>query len=164
MKLKKICISMLAMSMLFTCSNAFAAEKYVNSTKSFTTGEAEAGINETIVSATVGENYTVIIPKKITLDGESKTGDYKVSVTGDIAGDHYVSVVPETSFSMSQSGKDNVTADVEQSKNKFYPAVSTKALSNNESHFGENVTGTISADDLSAGLWEGDFNFNISLN
>ena len=118
------------------------------------------------VYAEIGSSFTVTIPKKITLSGETKSGSYTVSCTGDIAGDEWVSVVPDASFAMKQTGKKDVTASVTQAVNRFRGNNYTGSLlaDGSEVKMESGATGSISAADLSAGAWKGTFNFVIALN
>ena len=167
MKLKKTLVMGLAVLALAGGTvPAYAATGTTgtNSTPAVTTTEAKEGANAVNVYAEIGESYTVTIPKTITLDGTTKSGSYTVNVVGDIEGSKSVSVVPDASFKMSQTGKDDVTASITQAKNKFYTANSTHQLEATEENFGKDVTGTITASALTAGAWNGTFNFNIALN
>lgn len=60
----------------------------VNETQNISANETA----QTSVYAEVGSTFTVTIPKKITLSGETKSGTYNVTCTGDIAGDEFISV------------------------------------------------------------------------
>lgn len=138
----------------------------VNETQTIESSEAA----QCEIYAEVGSEFTVTIPKQITLDGESKTGTYTVSCKGDIAGDEYVSVIPDASFTMSQQGKADVTANIVQTKNQFrtngYGAalLDTEVLMNDASGAnGTEISGTIEASTLTAGTWNGVFNFTITL-
>ena len=176
---KKVVMCMLALSMCFCgvagTSVGVFADEYVNSVGSVAadiTNETKVGqdtvqgqqseyyeaIKEEVdvsavnVYATVASEFEVVIPKTVILDGESKTGAYTVDVNGDIAGDQAVTVTPDTSFAMKQEGKDDVTATVTQDKTSWaYNEMDTDA------------TGEISAQDLTAGSWNGTFNFAIAL-
>ena len=110
------------------------------------------------------------VPKKITLDGSTKSGTYSVTCKGDIAGNESVSVVPDATFAMSQTGKANVQAAVTQEKTMFRGSDYTGDLGDavkmgaaaGEST-GTAIDGSIAAKDLSAGAWNGAFNFTIGL-
>ena len=117
---------------------------------------SQPGTGSAVVELTVTSVYSVRIPKKITLDGNTKEGSYTVSVCGDIPAGDSVSVIPTSTFEMEQVGKDNVTATVTQNKTVW---------SANEVTADEyaTTTGTISAEDLTAGEWSGVLVFNISL-
>ena len=118
---------------------------------------------QTSVYAEVGSSFTVTIPKKITLSGETKSGKYNVTCTGDIAGDEFVSVAPDASFEMSQKGKDDVTATVAQEITKFRADNYTTELVSGEAKMATGATGSISASGLTSGGWNGNFNFTIAL-
>lgn len=121
------------------------------------------------VYAEVGSQFKVTIPKKITLSGESKSGTYQVSVVGDIAGTETINVTPDASFAMSQTGKKDVTATVTQAVTKFRDSLYDKALAADEALMGTDekegtkADGLIEAKDLTAGAWNGQFNFKIEL-
>ena len=154
-KLAKVLTGTLATAMLVSGTvPAYAATgtSGTNSTLAVTTTEAKEGTNAVNVYAQIGSSYTVTIPKTITLDGSTKTGSYTVSVAGDIAGDEAVKVVPDASFKMSQTDKADVTASVTQDKTAW-----------EVSEFGTAGNGSISASRLTAGAWNGTFNFNVGL-
>ena len=73
----------------------------VNETQNISANETA----QTSVYAEVGSTFTVTIPKKITLSGETKAGTYNVTCNGDIAGTEFISVAPAASFDMTQKGK-----------------------------------------------------------
>lgn len=117
------------------------------------------------VYAEVGSEFTVTIPKSLTLSGADKNGSYTVAVEGDIAGNQFVSVTPEATFAMQQTGKADVTATITQTVNKFRGDNYTETLlaDGTEVLFATGATGTIDAQDLSAGAWNGVFDFTIAL-
>ena len=154
-KLAKVLTGTLATAMLVSGTvPAYAATgtSGTTSTLSVETGEAVEGTNAVNVYVEIGSSYTVTIPKTITLDGTTKTGSYTVSVAGDIAGDETVKVVPDASFAMSQTDKADVTASITQDKTAW-----------KVSEFGTAGNGSISASGLTAGAWNGTFNFNVGL-
>lgn len=120
-----------------------------------------AGTNKMVdVYVTQGAQFTVVIPKKVVLNGFDGSGDYTVKVTGDIPGNQEIEVVPAVSeFTLSTAGKKDITATIEQTKTKFSVADDTmQGLQN-----GITATGSITAPKLSAGLWTGTFDFNIQV-
>ncbi|MFR5070452.1 MAG: hypothetical protein ACLTE2_12385 [Eubacteriales bacterium] len=131
----------------------------VNETQNISANETA----QTSVYAEVGSSFTVTIPKKITLSGETKSGTYNVTCTGDIAGDEFVSVAPDASFEMSQKGKDDVTATVAQEITKFRADNYTTELVSGEAKMATGATGSITASGLTSGGWNGNFNFTIAL-
>ena len=151
----KVLTGTLATAMLVSGTiPAYAATETsgATSTLSVETGEAKEGSNQVSVYAEIGSQYTVTIPKTITLDRSTKTGTYTVSVTGDIAGDEAVKIVPDASLTMSQTDKADVTASITQDKTTW-----------EVSEFGTAGNGSISANELTAGAWNGTFNFNVGL-
>lgn len=172
MRRKKIACLLLAGMMLLSVAptQAFAATK--NSTAAVTAGDAVTtdGSQACEVDVRIASTFSVTVPKKITLDGTTKSGAYTVSCKGDIAGNESVSVVPDTTFEMSQTGKANVQAAVTQEKTTFKDSGYTGELGDavkmgtaaGEST-GTAIDGSIVTPDLSAGAWNGAFNFTINL-
>lgn len=109
------------------------------------------------------ERFTVTIPKRITLSGETKSGTYNITCTGNIKDYRYVSVIPDSSFTMTQKGKENITATTVQQITKFRAEDYTGSLGDNETEMGTDIEGVIEASSLSAGSWNGVFNFKINL-
>lgn len=113
--------------------------------------QATKETESTKVYLTKVSTFTVTIPKTVILDGETDSGNYAVKVEGNLSGTETVKVVPDESFTMSQEGKEDISATVEQDKTEWgYDEVETTA------------TGTVQAIDATAGSWNGSFNFNIS--
>lgn len=109
------------------------------------------------IYAQLGTEFKVIIPKKITLSGSTKTGSYTADVEGDIGGMDVVKVVPEPSVALSSPNLATITAPITQDKTSWSWSkivTSNKLISN----------GTIDAVGISAVACNGTFNFNISLN
>lgn len=113
------------------------------------------GTSETTVYADIDTEYTVTLPKVAKLDKTTKDSDYTVKVQGDIAGTDSIIVEPETSFAMHTDGKDDVTATVSQTKTKF----EASEIAGD----GATEAGKIVAPGLTAGSWNGSFNFNVQL-
>ena len=110
----------------------------------------------TTVYAEIGSEFKVTIPKKIVLDGATKSGTYQVTVEGDIAGLEVISVTPDSAVTLSSKDKADVIGTITQDKlNWTYSEIYTdsKILAN----------GTISAQGITAGAWNGTFNFAIKL-
>ncbi len=105
----------------------------------------------TNIYATLTSNFEVTIPKTIILSGETGIGNYSVKVNGDIAGTDKINVVPDENFAMKQNNKPEITATVEQDK-----------LAWKFDEFDTVGVGTVTAE-LSAGKWNGTFDFNINL-
>jgi len=114
------------------------------------------------------------VPVELILDGTADDGGlYKgsgiVKVKGNIAGTTVINVVPESTVTMSQTGKSDITANISQKYTKFViptsnvtgadvnkevtPDFNDKAVSNVE----------ISTDEATAGSWHGTFTYTISV-
>ena len=105
-------------------------------------------------------SFGVYIPKTIILDGKKNDeginkAKYVVTINSEsnFAGNEKILVVPDESFVMSQLGKEDIEATILQDKQEWlHNEIDTKG------------NGEISAIGMSAGSWNGQFNFNISLN
>ena len=122
---------------------------------------ATSGTENVEVYASQGSSFSVMIPKVIILDGVNGNGAYSVAVKGNIAGNQSINVNGQDSFKLSEqtsetTKKADITAQLSQVKNTW-----------NHSEINKDrytyTTGSIAADDISAGLWKGAFNFTISL-
>lgn len=122
---------------------------------------AISGMENVEVYASQGSSFSVKIPKVIILDGVNGNGAYSVAVKGNIAGDQSINVNGQDSFKLSEqtseaTKKSDITAQLSQVKNKW-----------NHSEINKDTytytTGSITATDITAGLWKGVFNFTISL-
>ena len=110
-------------------------------------------------------NYSVIVPKTVTLD-KSRRSEYSVTVTGDIPCSKCVYVSPVDGIAATENldfymrdqtlenGKSDVVATITQ--NKVYWNYEEVSNAYKE-------TGSVSADNLSAGTWRGTFEIAISL-
>lgn len=115
--------------------------------------------NETQVYLTVDDKDRVVsLPTTVILSGTPDAqgkyiGKYSVGVSGDMSGKKIVKVEPESTASLTQKGKNNVTASITQDRVSF----------NTDDFKNKTVTnGSISADSLTAGSWNSNFNFNVS--
>lgn len=123
---------------------------------------SEAGSLSSDVTYTQDSSFTVSIPKKIILDS-NKSAAYHVNVTGDIYGDQTITVTPDTEITLTdKNGKGTVTATVAQDDNVFECA-DIKAVSESGEMVGKTVEGSITAEGLTAGEWEGTLNYNVAL-
>ena len=155
MKRKAVsCLLVLAAIMTLTPTiPTLAAENPDNTTQeATTTGNQGATITYQQDSA-----FTVTIPKTITL-GQNKSATYDVKVKGDIAGNDVITVTPDSTITLNDAdGKGAVTGNIEQTKTKFNSTEVNQAD-------GVSTTGTITANDLTAGDWSGNFEFAINVN
>ena len=113
---------------------------------------------EVKVYASLSSAFSVIIPKTVILSGtvnsdNKNVGQYTVDVQGDMAPGEKLFVVPDSTFLLSQVNKRNVNAEVKQDKTIW-----------EYNELGSQAVGTITSDMLSAGQWNGTFNFNITQN
>jgi len=156
-RIKKGLVYALTGSMVFSNITPALAYTYKDSVADVEyTDVTENATNNTTVYAELGSAFKVTIPKHIILDGTEKKGAYTVSVTGDIAGTEVVNVVPDKSFALSSNNLKDVTASINQDKTswKFNEMLEDNAVIGN---------GAIDASGISAGSWNGNFNFNINL-
>jgi len=115
--------------------------------------ESDILIETEDIKVNVDSTYSVSIPKTIEMSG--KTGEYQVSMSGAISSTTTLRVTPEQSFILSDTAeqehkKGDVTATVTQDRTEWY-----------SSQLSEVATGTITANDLTAGDWGGQFDFTI---
>lgn len=147
----------LALSLVFATSAnmvmpAFAAEsEYVNSAAGVVGTTESTEDTEINVKVTVGSTYSVKIPKTVVLDGQSGIGEYAVGVSGNISGTETISVTPDSTVTLSQAGKSDIVATITQDKKEW-----------TSNTLGTNATGQIKAN-LTAGEWNGSFDFNIGI-
>ena len=122
--------------------------------------EVEVNETQTQVYLTVEDSDLIVsLPTTVILSGipdeQGKyIGKYSVGVAGDMSGDKIVNIEPESStVEIKQKGKVNKTATVEQVQTSF----TTDDFKNNT-----RTTGTVTGDKLTAGSWNGSFNFEIT--
>ena len=136
------------------------------------------------VEVSLSSEFSVIIPKKIVLDGATNTSqNYEVKVKADIDGEDYIDIipVPDDNYGsyLKQAGKDDVPYTVTQpiqrvqiwngegdgvvSNNRI--AYKAETLSSNYKSLNgdKSYSGTVTVEGLSAGKWESVFNFQIKL-
>ena len=159
--MKKLLATVITSALLVTlCVPAvysLAAENSVasESTEKFEYTQASSG--ESDVEVVVASTFSVKIPKKVILSGETKVGDYTVSVKGDIGGNEKITVAPTSgSIAMTQAGKADVTATVTQTKTEW-------GFAEVEPDNYNSTTGSISAGGATAGTWTGLVTFSIQL-
>ncbi len=167
MKIRKIISLVLIATMLLsiTIPPVFAESTNENSTETedntqgktaenITLDNPENVMQEVQVYETRASAYSVQIPKVITLNGATNQGGYTIVVSGDIADNEVITVAPtDYTFAMKSStgGKADVAATITQDKTKWlYDEFSTQA------------NGIITAEGITAGQWNGSFNFTIS--
>lgn len=125
-------------------------------------------------SGFVDGQIVVGVPVELILDGTPDAqGYYKgsglVKVKGNIAGKTVINVVPEDTVTMSQTGKADITATIEQGYTKF--VIPTSSLTGTDVNkqvtpdFNDNATSTveIKTNQATAGSWAGTFTYSISV-
>lgn len=112
-------------------------------------------------------SYSVVIPKSIYLDVDSKDSDYTVTVSGGIASDKRVTVIPSDLVD-SVDGINFYMIDITSTGDKKSDVLATVTQENTVWSWSEvenavSKNGRIAAPDLTPGSWKGAFQFNISL-
>lgn len=122
--------------------------------------EIVEGNAQTTVYLTVDEkNLVASLPTSVILSGTPDAqgkyiGKYSIKASGDMSGDKVINISPENNnVDVKQKGKINKSATITQIKTEF----TTDDLKNSVQS-----EGTVTADKLTAGSWNGDFNFNVS--
>ena len=161
----KILTSLMAATMVMgSAMPVFAA---TTATDTVNETQAENGTTrEAEVTYTQSSTFTVTIPKKIALDGSTKTSDYDVK--GDISSDKQVTVTPDASFKMKdQSTAAKKKADVDATVTQASTIWSSEEVNVKSAETTE-ITGTtkngnISATGLTSSSWKGTFNFSVAM-
>lgn len=155
------------MAVMLMPMSAFAAvEEDITVTKE----ETDAGTTEdTDVLYLQASRYSVVIPKKIVLAGDTKASDYTVKVSGDISSDKQVSVAPQDAledveginfYMKDQAAAGTKKADVEATVTQGATVWSSVEVCKTD---GTTKDGNVSAPTITAGSWKGTFTFNIAL-
>lgn len=122
----------------------------------------------------VNGDIVVSMPVVLVMSGTvDNNGNYVAKgmgkVKGNIAGTTVINVVPDSSFKMSQIGKDDITATVTQNYKKFAiptsTAIGSDVLKTVTPSFNDDCTFAInvSTNEATAGSWSGSYNNNIFL-
>lgn len=116
----------------------------------------------TDVYVTVEGEAIVWLPSNIIVSGtpdanKQYSGQGKVMVQGDIPGDTEISVVPDEKIYLSQEGKDDIAALVNQEKTVF-------TYSDLKNETTASTATKVSTTTLTAGEWNSILNYNISVN
>ena len=129
------------------------------------------GTHTVDVYATQASTFSLKLPKQVILDGayaanKTYSGTYVISATGNIAGDERLNVVNDASFTLSQTGKADITASVSQTANAFAATtdqVAATVVNGLNLATASTITGTVSAQGITAGSWHGSFDIAVSL-
>lgn len=154
--IKLITTSLCTLSLLGVCNVTFANERGVTETS---TPITSGGSQSVAVSANQGSVFSVTIPKKITLENTVKgksESNYTIEVRGDIASNEVLKVIPDNSFNMNQDGGRTFPVSVAQT-------VTTAVWNEMTEVNPKTISGNLSGTNMTAGDWQGIFNFNISL-
>lgn len=157
MKKIKILPSLLTVCLIFAPSfvsyASVTSDETGDSIENVTYSEVEkSGENATNVYALLHSEYNITIPKTVVLNGDTKEANYIVKAEGDIAGYEILNIVPSSSFKLYSKNKSAVDASISQDITSWtYDTLGTDG------------NGKISAPKLSAGNWNGNFDFNIEL-
>lgn len=175
MKSKKI-LTMLLISTM-TLSNVlpvFASPTIgeVVETENLEGNLTEAQENQAHVEYVAAESFSVVIPKKITLDGTTArpSQDFTVKVSGDIEGTSTIKVYSDENFYLKQDGKADVKVNLGNSIISANPETrfertytsSEIAAENGSTKSGYLAVSYEDDNKLTAGSWEGDFKFYIN--
>jgi hypothetical protein len=188
MRNKKLMAAIPMVATLIAPMTAFAATSYTTTNESVTNVTsaitADADTNQVDVSVTQGSTFSVTIPKTIVLNGkvnEDNQATYKVTVSGNIASNETINVVPSGSgtdasnnptFAMKDSAKvkSDLTATIKQTVTKFVDKQVTTSASDTAKLEAQTsgddkttIEGTVTIANLTSGSWTGNFNFAISL-
>lgn len=108
-----------------------------------------------IVEDYLPANFSVTIPKTIVLDGNTGNADYAVSVNGTFYYNDTLTVIPESSLTLTDRSKiSSMQADISQQKTVF--------MKEDDVASGTTANGSIQVDKTNfAGSWKGNFNFDI---
>lgn len=155
MKKKLLVTAMAAMPMLGMFGGDYASAAVTPVDPPITQNTIEA----VDVYVKQSSTFSVVIPKVITLE-EVTTSEYKegytVVVKGNIAGNEEVVVGPAvTTFDLEQSGKDPLSANVTQDE-------VTADYADLKDDAEKLLPGTVEVSGVTAGSWEGTFDFNIA--
>ena len=112
------------------------------------------------VYATQASTYSVKIPKTVILNGTDGTGEYNVSVKGNISGNQTVKVIPDTSFTLSEISAIDTKADISATVSQTKTAWTTSEISATQ---WTSQNGAIAAPSITAGVWNGTFGFTVSI-
>lgn len=110
---------------------------------------------ETNTNNETNSSFNISIPKNLKDSGKSGKLQYTITVEGNIASDEVLIITPDEYIILYQDGKPSIRADITQTKTVFKSA----ELDNNAK---AETTGSIEYS-VSAGIWNGTFNFNINL-
>lgn len=122
---------------------------------------------DTEVLYSLGSTFSVVIPKKIVLDTESRNSDYAVRVYGDISSDKKVTVAPQDALTdidgINFYMKDQATIGTKKADVQANVTQDVVDWTSAEVTADTSKDGNVAAPTITAGSWKGTFNFNIAL-
>ncbi len=189
MKIKKIISIILANIIIFSyATTTYAATEYKNSSGSIaedTTNTDIVGVDEnqnaqtkynefnvdnsaiTRVYVSQSSTFSVTAPVIAILSGQPNdsgnyTGNVEYSAVGNIASNEKIVVTPDDTFNLSQNGKNDINCSItlndDNNSKTDFTYVNGLREDNSLKH-----TYTLSAKDITAGSWHGQYNTNIYL-
>lgn len=152
-------ISAFAGSTGSTADNTSIGEDTAQNAKT-TYAEVKEGSAQTKVYLTIDDGDLVVsVPTTVILSGTPDasgkySAGYTVGVSGDMSGDKIAIVKPDGStVALHQTGKNDITGTVTQAKTSF---------DTNDFKAGAQTSGTVEGTSLTAGSWNGQFDFVLS--
>lgn len=129
-------------------------------TYTISSSSLESPIDDTLVYYVSAESFSVVIPKRINLNGREKNPQtaFSVSVSGDIEGTSKVNVSSDENFYMKQDGKADVLALVGYQRT----FTSAEVIANTTDTSGLVSIPNEDGNALSSGAWSGTFKFYIN--
>lgn len=118
---------------------------------------SNSGTSNVDVSMDVPSTFSVLIPKKIVLDGATGSATYQIGIKGDIDTDERVRVAPSDTMLLTHESKPSLQANVSQMRTIW--TYDDLMLTNVYDY----TSGTISVSGKTAGTYTGTLMFNISL-
>ena len=124
---------------------------------------------ETEVYETKASEFSFVIPKTITLDGESNEGTYQVKVKGNITGNQTISITTPETFELAEQNAtvvagNKATATITSETDGGAKTVWNQSEIDRDDYTGSGVTeGIIHSDLVRAGSYKGAFDFTVEL-
>lgn len=97
MKPRKILSLLLALTTMMGCFSPMMVCAATDTTQEISNQDVSKNVN---VDANIASTFRIIIPKTITLDGKTKSANYEVTMSGDLASNEIVTVTPDESFAI----------------------------------------------------------------
>ena len=124
---------------------------------------------ETEVYETKASKFSFVIPKTITLDGESNEGTYQVKVKGNITGNQTISITTPETFELTEQNAtvvagNKATATITSETDGGAKTTWIQNEIDRDDYTGSGVTeGIIHSDLVRAGSYKGAFDFTVEL-